>query len=210
MELCDRGSLQDAIDQGWLRSRHRPAASPARVAATALEVARGMRELHRAGVLHGDLQGDSVLLSSHGPGASVAGRGFVARVADFGFSRVTRYGEDLLQSNAYGVVGYTAPEVLQTAAAVSKAADVYSFGVLLWSMWTGSRPWAGMTSSAVIDAVARQRRSLVFPEDAPSEIADLGRACMRPDAGSRPSFGAAEAKLAAFLAGLHHNHFEDL
>jgi serine/threonine protein kinase len=49
----------------------------------------------------------------------------------------------LLRINSYGTVTHMAPEVLLQGVS-SKAADVYSFGVLLWQMLTSSRPWAGM------------------------------------------------------------------
>jgi hypothetical protein len=34
---------------------------------------------------------------------------------------------------------------------LGKAADVYAFGVLLWQMWTGSRPWAGLRHHEVFE-----------------------------------------------------------
>ena len=35
---------------------------------------------------------------------------------------------------------------------LSKAADTYAFGVLLWEMYTGQRPWAGMLQMQVLPA----------------------------------------------------------
>ncbi|KAI8475877.1 MAG: kinase-like domain-containing protein [Monoraphidium minutum] len=209
MELADRGTLQDAIDMGWLEARSRPGISASRVTATALEVARGMRALHRAGVVHGDLHGYNVLLSSHCPGASTAGRGFGACIADVGLSRAARRGEDLLSSNPYGLVAHTAPEVLQ-GGPPSKAADVYSFGVLLWSMATGSRPWAGVPPAAIVEAVSRQGGALAFPHWAPLTLRDLGESCLASDPATRPAFSAIQAALEDFLLALQQDHFEDL
>ncbi len=39
---------------------------------------------------------------------------------------------------------------LLTNGTMSKAVDVYSFGVLLWQMYTGSRPWSGLTHAQII------------------------------------------------------------
>jgi hypothetical protein len=46
---------------------------------------------------------------------------------------------------------------------VGRHADVYSFGVLLWQMLTGSRPWPGMSHAQIMAAVGMEKRMLVFP-----------------------------------------------
>jgi serine/threonine protein kinase len=47
---------------------------------TALEVAQAMMHLHSESIIHGDLKARNILLKSSGS----HGRGFVAKVADFG------------------------------------------------------------------------------------------------------------------------------
>lgn len=44
------------------------------------------------------------------------------------------------------------PPELLTEGNLSKAADVFAFGVLLWEMATGSRAWAGMSHTQVAPA----------------------------------------------------------
>lgn len=41
------------------------------------------------------------------------------------------------------------PPELLTTGRLSKSVDVYAFGVLLWEMCTGRRPWAGMMQMQV-------------------------------------------------------------
>ena len=87
MEYADRGSLQEAVDRGWMmkdRSDVDKGANMAAVLATALEVAGAIKFLHSSSVIHGDLSGWNVMLVSNGSTASVGGRSFVAKVADFG------------------------------------------------------------------------------------------------------------------------------
>jgi hypothetical protein len=43
------------------------------------------------------------------------------------------------------------PPELLAGGLLGKAADVYAFGVLLWQMWSGSRPWAGMRHHQVYE-----------------------------------------------------------
>lgn len=94
LEFCNRGTLSDAIQRGWLLSVRDGAPQPGqldllRALATAREVARAMEYLHSQSVLHGDLNGNNILLA----GAALAPdgvdrRGFTAKVADFGLSRI--------------------------------------------------------------------------------------------------------------------------
>ena len=53
---------------------------------------------------------------------------------------------------------------------VRQAADVYSFGVLLWEMVSGVRAWEGMTPPQIMMAVACQGQQLEFPRDCPPEL----------------------------------------
>lgn len=62
------------------------------------------------------------------------------------------------------------PPELLTTGRLSKAADTYSFGVLLWEMYTGQRPWAGMLQMQVIFNVTVQKKQLLFPPDAPQQL----------------------------------------
>ena len=59
-----------------------------------------------------------------------------------------------------------APEVLSSGM-VSKAADVYAFGVLMWEMYMGQRAWEGSTPPQVMLAVCLKKEMLEFPDNAP-------------------------------------------
>jgi serine/threonine protein kinase len=76
-------------------------------------------------------------------------RGYSALVADFGFSRRLNH-TALVHASSYGTITHMPPELLGRGL-LGKAADVYSFGVLLWQMWTGSRPWAGLSHHQVYE-----------------------------------------------------------
>lgn len=85
LEYCAGGTLDAAIRAG----RFAPPASDAALAAalrTLRDVAAGMDYLHAHGVAHGDLKPCNVLLKPAPRGAG-DGRGFIAKVGDFGLSR---------------------------------------------------------------------------------------------------------------------------
>jgi len=55
-------------------------------------------------------------------------------------------------------------------------------------MVTGSRAWAGMSHSAVVQAVCVKQQQLQFPSDAPEALSMLGQACMSYNPADRPTF----------------------
>ena len=68
------------------------------------------------------------------------------QVADFGLSRVLE--KEQISTGTFGTVTHMPPELL-TEGKLSKAVDVYAFGVVLWEMCTGKRPWGGLMQMAV-------------------------------------------------------------
>ena len=68
---------------------------------------------------------------------------------------------------------------------------MYAFGVLLWEMYSGKRPWAGLLQMQVIFAVTIRRRRLAFApgtREAHPRFVALAEECMAPEAERRPSF----------------------
>ncbi|KAF5833145.1 hypothetical protein DUNSADRAFT_10634, partial [Dunaliella salina] len=71
MELCDSGSLLDAIDRGWLRDGPCSKDTPVdiiKVMHVALDIASALEYLHSVGVVHADLSAGNVLLTRLPPG----------------------------------------------------------------------------------------------------------------------------------------------
>jgi len=56
------------------------------------------------------------------------------------------------------------------AGKLSKSADVYAFGVLLWEMYTGQRPWSGLGQMQVIFHLTQRKKRLQFPSDTPPQL----------------------------------------
>ncbi|KAG2449554.1 hypothetical protein HYH02_005088 [Chlamydomonas schloesseri] len=187
MEYCDRGSLQRAIDKNIFRASARWNSRVALRAMlrTAREIAQGMCHLHASQIVHGDLKPANVLLKS----SRSDRRGFIAKVADFGLSKIVQVAERgslECDTDATGTIAYMAPEVLNGS--LCPAADIYSFGVILWQLITGERPFADVHPGRMWVGVCSGALQLEWPADAHPMVRKLGDACMSFDKRQRPSF----------------------
>ncbi|PNH12348.1 putative serine/threonine-protein kinase [Tetrabaena socialis] len=211
-EFCDVGSLAAALDAGVVGSVCAGGAQAVCALTLALDVACGMAHIHSRNIVHGDLSSSNVLLASnngvaglwpgepHGDGAEEMGARqaleqlwrppVVAKVADFGLStRMTD--EQTHESNRFqGTPAYTAPEV-QAHGRLSKAADVWAFGVLLLELCNGE---------GIARTRARRAAAAAGGSPKPAAGAAAAEASTRPPAWSDPPANCAP-RLAQCLAG---------
>ena len=82
---------------------------------------------------------------------------------------------------------------------MSKAADVFSFGVILWELLTCKRAWANASFGQVIFIITVKGDTLKPPPDAPPLYASIMEACMAKEKDDRPTFAEMLPKLEALL-----------
>ncbi|GES81542.1 kinase-like domain-containing protein [Rhizophagus clarus] len=87
-------------------------------------IAKSLKALHKCNLVHGDLHSGN-LLSDHRTWACIS---------DFGLSKPAD--KSIKSNEIYGVLPYIAPEVLR-GKPYTKAADIYSFGIIMWEMSSG-------------------------------------------------------------------------
>ncbi|GFR44239.1 hypothetical protein Agub_g5439, partial [Astrephomene gubernaculifera] len=183
-EYCDKATLGGALERGLFTPGHvwQERVAVRALLRTAAEVARGLLHLHDAGVVHGDIKPANLLLSS----SRKDRRGFTAKVADFGLSHVLPQAASSVLTDTWGSVAYMAPESF--TGTVSRAADVWSYGVCLWQMLTSRRPYADMRQAAVVMGVSEGSLQLPWPPATAltSGLIALGRRCLSHDPAARP------------------------
>jgi len=195
-EYCNRGPLLTAIENGLFMIQGRDSGAGSHSAdpplgcgsqtnliyilQTAQEISAAMEYLHGHDVVHGDLTGGNVLLQS----SDKDGRGFTAKVVDFGLSRVCAGGS--LKTSKMGCAEYMPPELISRGL-LTKAGDVYAFGVILWELYIGKRAWEGMEPADVLAKVSKGE-SLEFPAHTPRRLRILGERCLSTNGEQRPTF----------------------
>ncbi|KXZ46120.1 hypothetical protein GPECTOR_47g398 [Gonium pectorale] len=155
------------------------------VLSIALDIARGLEYLHPT-VVHRDLKPGNVLVNN--PGTPQ----MVAKLSDFGLSRLRTTVAAVTQNVEVGTPEFMAPELYSvTNNVVTHKVDVYSFGVLLWAMLSGKRPWEGlqMVIIAVRVTMLKARPPLedVPPDRLPPKLARLLRGCWDGEPERRPA-----------------------
>lgn len=103
----------------------------------AIEIADALAYAHSQGVVHGDVKPANVLITADGH----------AKIADFGVARLN-HGLITPGGKIFGSPAYMAPEQLSGAPPDSRS-DLFSLGVMLYSMLTGFRPFQGNSAETV-------------------------------------------------------------
>ncbi|CAJ1056860.1 receptor-interacting serine/threonine-protein kinase 3-like [Xyrichtys novacula] len=174
MEFMGKGSVQSL-----LRDLGGPPPQPL-VSRLAHQVALGMNFLHSRKLLHCDLKPSNVLLSDD----------LNAKLADFGLCRVSASASD--GNRETELIGYTfkfkPPEAFDTSYEPRRAFDSYSYGILLWCIFTGKEPYPAAEYSLVALKVPIGDRPCLKDTDQKAELVDLMKKCWDGDPSNRPTF----------------------
>jgi calcium-dependent protein kinase len=103
-----------------------------------LEITSALKYLHDNNICHRDLKLENFLLTSKGKDAEI-------KVIDFGMSRSYLEGEKFVRT--VGTIFYMAPEVVDSNIAYTESSDMWSFGVVVYAMLSGSFPFGGFGMS---------------------------------------------------------------
>ncbi|MBU1670321.1 MAG: serine/threonine protein kinase [Actinobacteria bacterium] len=121
MEYLEGQPLSAAIEEGT---------SVPRAFAIADQVLAGLEYAHSRDVIHRDIKPDNIFLLS----------GDRVKLVDFGLARVQSSSTLTKTGTVVGSPGYISPEIIAGKRADTRA-DIFSFGVVLYEMLTGERPF---------------------------------------------------------------------
>jgi len=146
---------------------------PEVAALIALEVARGLEEIHTRGIVHRDLKPANILIGATGE----------TKIADFGIAVVPKADGLTRPGILVGSIPYMAPEQLLGQRADHRT-DVFLFGNLLYEMLEGSAPYQGPEDEALESLLERMQgeRYVDVRRVAPSTprvLSRLIRQCLR-------------------------------
>ena len=129
MELVEGITLKEYIDKkGRLAVRE--------ATSIAIQVCMGLEAAHRNGIVHRDVKPQNIIISTDGK----------VKVTDFGIARAAS--SNTINSSVMGSVHYSSPEQARGGYSDYKS-DIYSLGITLYEMLTGTVPFDGDSTVAI-------------------------------------------------------------
>jgi len=142
-------------------------------------ITKALSALHKCNLIHGDLHGGNLLLHDSE----------IVFISDLGLCQPA---DTFNKSNSiYGVLPYMAPEVLRDNP-YTKAADIYSFGIIMWEMTSGILAFNNMPHDFNLSFGITQGLRPKIIEGTMPEYAELMKKCWDSDPSKRPTADALE------------------
>ena len=169
VEFCSGGSLREYLDK-----RQGKRLPEKQLYDWMKQAALSIEYLKKMGVVHKDIKSPNYLIAN----------GNILKLTDFGISKEL----EATMSNATESAScqWMAPELMKELI-LSPTYDIFSYGVVVWELFTTETPFKGLEPQVVVMRVCGDNQRPPIPADCPKRVTDLMRECWESDWKKRPS-----------------------
>ncbi len=157
MQYVEGGSLRELLK----REKKLPLYD---VVTIGLDVSDALARAHRLKIIHRDVKPDNVLLTANG----------TPYLTDFGQAHISDAPGLTRPGQMIGTLNYMAPEIFVGESA-DRRSDIWAFGIMLYEMLTGFRPFMGENSAQLMTAIIKQPAPDIrkLRPDCPERVAEI-------------------------------------
>ena len=171
MEYIQGITLRDQLARGALK--------PVEALQVAIQVGAALASAHAVGIVHRDIKPENIMLRPDG----------YVKVVDFGLAKLTEVltdhsgGKEVRTESrvVMGTIKYMSPEQLREVS-VDERTDIWSLGIVLYEMLTGSTPFdARSRNDSIALILSSQPPDLRFPDVAPVRVREIVKKALEKD-----------------------------
>ncbi len=140
-------------------------------------VMEALGEAHEKGVVHRDLKPDNVFLATER-------ERLVPKLLDFGISAIRNDEQRVtVTGSTLGTPRYMAPEQVRLTRDADARSDVWSLGIMMYELLSGTHPFDGESAGAIYVAIATHEPPPLekIVRDIPRSVSRIVARCMRRD-----------------------------
>ena len=156
MQYIDGENLKERLREGVLPVEE--------VIQIGVEVASALRYAHDRGVVHCDVKPANIMMTADGE----------VKLTDFGIAEIAQQTMIGQEGSLKGTLAYMPPEIIQ-GKKPTRLSDIYSFGVVLYELTTGIRPFQGASITQLFHAIAHEKERPIreLQPDAPERMESI-------------------------------------
>lgn len=168
LEYVEGEELKDVIDDEKITSEEKQE--------VAAEIAEGIKAAHDKGIIHRDIKSRNIMIDSS--------KG--VKIMDFGLAHLEGSEPSITRDTTAGTTAYMSPEQLRGKEADNRS-DIWSYGVVLYEMFTGELPFQGMHEAAIMYSITEEEPLPIDSEnsDIPEYIRQVINRCLEKNPDDR-------------------------